>query len=62
MSASSSGSDEAEAVVPRVGHEGAGDPERLASAHRWLCARATLLEFRSVGEHERTMGAAHAVH
>ena len=37
---------------PRAGRESAGDTERLASAHRRLCARAALLEPRSADEHD----------
>ena len=44
-------SDEAETFVPRTGDEGAGDSDRPAITHRWLCARASLLGFRAVGEH-----------
>ena len=39
---SSPGPDKAETVVPRTGHEGAGDSERPGIAHRWLRARASL--------------------
>ena len=59
---SSPGPAEAEAFVPRTGHEGAGDSESLATTHRWLCARTSLLGLRAVGEHGRTMDAAHAKH
>ena len=41
---SSPGPDEAETFVPRTGHEGAGDSE-CPIAHRWLCARASLVGF-----------------
>ena len=37
-------------------------PQNVATTHRWLCARTSLLGLRSVGEHGRTMDAAHAEH